>query len=74
VAATVPVTGLIINTAIPLVEVALAEVYALAVGLLLGFVLIRLDLALTGSRGRGGRRAEAATALRPEPPRTRALL
>jgi hypothetical protein len=74
VAATVPVTGLIVNTGIPLVEVALAEAYALAVGLLLGFTLIRLDLALTGSRGRRGRRAEAATALRPEPSRTRALL
>jgi hypothetical protein len=36
--------------------------------------VIRLDLAFTGRRGRRGRRAEEADALRPEPPRTRALL
>jgi len=41
---------------------------------LLGFVVIRLDLAFTGSSGRRGRRAEEATALRPEPARTRPLL
>lgn len=74
VAATVPVTGLIINPGIPLAEVALVEIYTLVVGLLLGFVVIRLDLAFTGSRGRTGRRAEAAAAIRPEPPRTRPLL
>ena len=44
------------------------------VGLLLAFLVIRLDLALTGTAGRRGRRAEEAGALRPEPSRTRSLL
>lgn len=74
VAATVPLTQLLVTLDMSLAEVALTEVYTLVVGLLVAFVVIRLDLALTGSRGRRGRRAEEATALRPEPPRTRALL
>ena len=44
---------------------------------LLGLLAIRVDVALTGgrsSRGRRGRRAEEAAALRPEPPRIDALL
>ena len=41
--------------------------YGLVVGLVIGFVVIRLDLAFTGPRGRRGRRAEEAGALRPEP-------
>ena len=47
------------------------------VWLVLGFLLIRVDVALTGGRsswGRGGRRAEEAAALRPEPSRFDALL
>jgi hypothetical protein len=40
----------------------------------LGALLIRLDLALTGQRGRGGRRAEEAAAIRPEPARFEPLL
>ena len=55
-------------------ERALACSYGVVVGLVIGFVVIRLDLALTGPRGRRGRRAEEAGALRPEPARTRALL
>jgi hypothetical protein len=52
----------------------LSVTYGVAVGLVIGFVVIRLDLAFTGPRGRRGRRAEEATALRPEPRRTRPLL
>ena len=48
--------------------------YALVVGLLLGLLLIHLDLALTGQRGRRGRRAEEAAAIRPEPARIEPLL
>ncbi len=52
--------------------------YGLVIGLVIGFVVIRLDLFLTGgstgSRGRRSRVAEEANALRPEPPRTAALL
>ena len=73
-AATVPLTQLLVTLDMSLAEVALTEVYTLVVGLSVAFVVIRLDLAFTGSRGRRGRRAEEATALRPEPPRTRALL
>ena len=34
--------------------------YGLVVGLVIGYVVIRVDLALTGSRGQGGRRLEEA--------------
>ena len=43
-------------------------------GLAIGFLLIRVDLRVTGPRGRRARRAEEAAAGRPEPARTRALL
>ncbi len=77
VAATIPVAVALVNPSITLVEGALSVVYGVVVGLLIGFVVIRLDLALTaprGSRGRRGRRDEEAGALRPEPRRSRALL
>jgi hypothetical protein len=74
VAATTPVANALVNPAVTLEESVLAVVYGVVVGLLLGFVVIRLDLAFTGSSGRRGRRAEEATALRPEPARTRPLL
>jgi hypothetical protein len=57
-------------------EVSLALGYGTLIGLLLGFLLIRVDLALTGGRGSRGRRtagSERAEALRPEPGRTHAL-
>ena len=74
VAATTPIANALVNPAVTLEEAGLAVVYGVVVGLLLGFVAIRVDLALTGSPGRRGRRAEEATALRPEPSRTRPLL
>ena len=57
-------------------EVSLALGYGVLIGLVLGFILIRLDLAMTGGRGSRGRRAAGSTeaeALRPEPGRTHAL-
>jgi hypothetical protein len=74
VAATAPVANALVNPAISLLECGLSVVYGLVVGLLLGYAIIRADLALTGSRGQGGRRLEEAGAVRPEPPRTAALL
>ena len=50
-------------------EAGLRAPYSLVLGLLLGYLLVRLDLALTAPRGRRGRRAEEADAHRPEPSR-----
>jgi hypothetical protein len=72
VAATVPVANALVNPAVSLLEAGLAVAYGAVVGLVIGFVVIRLDLALT--RPRRGRRAGEDDAIRPEPPRTRALL
>jgi hypothetical protein len=74
VAATAPVANALVNPAISLVECGLSVLYGLVVGLVIGYAVIRADLALTGSRGHGGRRLEEARAGRPEPPRTAALL
>ena len=51
------------------VEAGLRAAYSVALGLLLGYVVIRVDLALTGPKGRGARRAEEAGPHRPEPKR-----
>jgi hypothetical protein len=66
-------------TAIPapdadLQEVLLSLAYSVAIGLIIGLILWRIDQALTGPRGRRARQAERAQPLRPEPPRTRPLL
>ena len=78
VAATAPVATCLMNPAISLLEVALSVLYGVVVGTLLGLLLIRLDLALTGPRGgrraRRARRAETGTSVGPEPARTAALL
>ena len=77
VVATAPVAQALLQPTVPLREWSLALGYGVLVGLVLGYVLIRLDVALTGgrgSRGRRGRRAEEAAALRPEPHRIDALL
>jgi len=77
VVATTPVAQALLEQRVSLREWSLALGYGVLVGLVLGYLLIRLDVALTGgrgSRGRGGRRAEEAAALRPEPRRIDALL
>ncbi len=48
--------------------------YSLAVGIVLGWVVVRLDQRLRGPRGAGARRQEERLAQRPEPRRWRALL
>jgi len=83
VALTAPVAATLANPDLGLVEALLTLVYSLVVGLFIGVVIIRLDVAITGSRtaslrNRAGRRAareaEDASAVRPEPRRVRALL
>ncbi|MFI2708457.1 hypothetical protein ACH5WX_13035, partial [Nocardioides sp. CER28] len=81
VAGTAAVADSLVNPAISVTESALSVLYGLVVGLLIGYVVIRIDLALTGAGGgkravgRRGRRAEEAEhAVRPEPKRTDALL
>jgi len=79
VAATSATANSLVNPAIALGESALAVLYGLVVGLVLGFLVIRLDLVLTGSgsgsrsRGRRSRTDEEAAASRPEPRRTQPL-
>lgn len=55
-------------------EAAMETGYGLALGLALGYAIIRADAFLTGTRGRRARRAEEAAAHRPEPRRTEPLL
>lgn len=74
VGATAPIAQALIDPTVAREEVGLAIGYGLLVGLVLGVLLIRADLALTGQRGRGARRAEEAAAIRPEPARIQALL
>lgn len=74
VAATSPTATALANPAVSVSEATLSVVYGLVVGLALGWVLIRLDLALTGNSGRRSRSAEQAAAVRPEPGRFAPLL
>lgn len=74
VAATSPTATALANPAVSVSEATLSVVYGLVVGLALGWVLIRLDLALTGNSGRRSRSAEKAAAVRPEPGRFAPLL
>ena len=77
-AATSAVANSLANPSIARTESALSVLYGLVVGLVIGFLVIRLDLFLAGStrgsRGRRSRADEQAAALRPEPRRTQALL
>lgn len=54
-------------------SIVLGEVYSLMIGLVLGYLVIRLEQSFTGSHGRRARRDEEAVAHRPEPRRTRPL-
>ena len=73
VAATAPVAQALLNPMVSLTESGLSVLYGVVVGLLIGFVVIRVDLRVTGPRGRRAVRAEEATAVRPERRRTAAL-
>jgi len=69
VTATVPMSQALLEPDGSFLEAGLRGIYSLVLGLLLGYLLVRLDLALTAPRGRRGRRAEEADAHRPEPSR-----
>ncbi|MAO81557.1 MAG: hypothetical protein CMH82_13045 [Nocardioides sp.] len=73
-AGTVSIANALVDPSVALLESGLSVGYGLLIGLLIGLVVIRVDLALTGSRGRRARRDEQASAVRPEPRRTAALL
>ena len=68
------VASSLLDSAVPLTEAGLAVLYSTVIGLGIGYLIIRADKFLTGSRGRRGRRLEEAAAHRPEPGRMRALL
>lgn len=74
VAATAPVANSVMNPGASLVEALVGVLYSVVVGLVLAYAVIRVDLALTGSRGSRARRDEERSAVRPEPSRTRPLL
>jgi hypothetical protein len=69
VAATVPMATNLVAPDSSFLEAGLRAAYSLVLGLLVGYVIIRADLALTGPKGKGGRRAEEAGPHRPEPRR-----
>lgn len=74
VAATAPVANSVMNPEATLLEALLGALYSVAVGLVVAYGVVRVDLALTGSRGARARRDEERSAVRPEPSRTRPLL
>jgi hypothetical protein len=73
VAATGPVAYALADPGRSVLEASLATVYGAVIGLVLGAVLIRLDLAVSGGRGRRLADPGEWTAVRPEPGRTHAL-
>ena len=72
VAATAPIVTSLVNTSVSVLESSLAVLYGIVIGLLIGFVLIRVDLLLSGTGRRRGSRVFAGAG--PEPARTRPLL
>jgi hypothetical protein len=73
-AATASTAAALVNPGVTLLESGLSVLYGLVAGLVIGYLLIRVDLAVTGTRGRRSRAAEQGLAVRPEPRRTEPLL
>jgi hypothetical protein len=73
VAATVPITHGLVNPGSSLLEAGLQVAYSVVLGLVVGYLLVRADLRLTGPRGSPARREEQAAAHRPEPSRFESL-
>ncbi|UAL29607.1 hypothetical protein K8W59_17990 [Nocardioides rotundus] len=75
VAATAPLATEIADPDVGAGDVVVTQVLSVLIGMLIAYVVIRIDLLLTGgSSGRRARRATEVPAPRPEPARTRALL
>jgi hypothetical protein len=73
-AATGSVATTLANPRTTWLEAGLIPLYSLVLGLVLGYLVIRIDLALTGQRGSRARAVERAHAVRPEPSRLQPLL
>lgn len=74
VAATARPAYLVMRPEVSPLEALLAVAYSVVIGVLLGYLLIRVDLFVTGSTGRRSMRDQEAEPIRPEPSRTRPLL
>lgn len=70
---TAPAAASFVPTGVSTTTMVLGAVYTLVLGLLIGYVVIRVDQSLTGSVGRRARRDEEASAHRPEPGRLEPL-
>ena len=64
----------LLDPRVTLLEAGMQLAYGLVIGLVLGYLVVRVDAFLSGTRGARARRAEEATAHRPEPRRTAPLL
>jgi hypothetical protein len=73
VAVTAPTTGRLADQGVSFSTTMLGLAYSLVLGLVLGYAVIRVEQAFTGTRGRRARRVEEAQAHRPEPGRLHAL-
>lgn len=73
-AATGSVATTLANPGTTWLEAGLIPLYSLVLGLVLGYLVIRVDLALTGQRGSRARAVEREKAVRPEPSRLQPLL
>ncbi|MFT4009223.1 MAG: hypothetical protein QM655_04190 [Nocardioidaceae bacterium] len=63
----------LLNPGLPLTEAGLVLLYSVVLGVVVGYLLIRIDAYATGTRGRRARQLEEESAHRPEPGRTHPL-
>lgn len=73
VAVTAPTASRLVAQHVNATSVVLGAVYSVIAGVALGYLVIRIEHALTGTHGRRARRDEEAEAHRPEPSRFAAL-
>jgi hypothetical protein len=73
VAVTAPTATRLVAQQVDATTVVLGAVYSIVTGVVLGYLVIRIEHAFTGTHGRRARRDEEAVAHRPEPSRFAAL-